>query len=125
MQMGCETHGTLRAIVDITSRKQDEVTILDLDGPFVMADAPNFKARIREVLDSGAKHVAVNLSGVSYLDSSGIGAIVSAFSAVKGAGGKCRFFAPSAQVLKVLKMVRLDTVLELRQDEATALSSFS
>jgi anti-sigma B factor antagonist len=111
--------------VDINLRKTDNATILDLNGPFIMADAPNFKGRIREVLDSGAKHLAVNLSAVSYLDSSGIGAIVSAFSAVKGAGGQCRFFAPSAQVLKVLKMVRLDTVLDLRQDEATALSSFS
>ena len=111
--------------MDINLRTTDTATILDLSGPFIMADAPNFKGRIREVLDSGAKRLAVNLSGVSYLDSSGIGAIVSAFSAVKGAGGQCRFFAPSAQVLKVLKMVRLDTVLELRQDEATALSSFS
>lgn len=111
--------------MDINLRTTDTATILDLNGPFIMADAPNFKGRVREVLDSGAKRLAVNLSGVSYLDSSGIGAIVSAFSAVKGAGGQCRFFAPSAQVLKVLKMVRLDTVLELRQDEATALSSFS
>ena len=110
--------------MDITIRKADNATILDLDGPFIMADAPNFKGRVREVLDSGVKHIAVNLAGVSYLDSSGIGAIVGAFSAVKGAGGQCRFFAPSTQVLKVLKMVRLDTVLELRQDEGTALSSF-
>jgi anti-sigma B factor antagonist len=110
--------------VDITIRKADNATILDLEGPFVMADAPNFKSRVREVLDSGAKHIAVNLAGVSYLDSSGIGAIVGAFSAVKGVGGQCRFFSPSAQVLKVLKMVRLDTVLELRQDEGAALSSF-
>ena len=111
--------------MDINIRKADNATILDLNGPFVMADAPNFKARVRELLDSGTKHLAVNLSGVSFLDSSGIGAIVGAFSAVKGAGAQCKFFAPSAQVLKVLKMVRLDTVLDLRQDEASALSSFS
>jgi anti-sigma B factor antagonist len=110
--------------LDISIRKIDNSTILDLNGPFVMADAPNFKARVREALDSGAKQLAVNLSQVSYLDSSGIGAIVGAFTAVKGAGAQCRFFAPSAQVLKVLKMVRLDTVLDLRTDEAAALSSF-
>jgi anti-sigma B factor antagonist len=110
--------------LDINVRKTDSATILDLNGPFVMADAPKFKARVREALDGGAKQLAVNLSQVSYLDSSGIGAIVGAFTAVKGAGGQCRFFAPSAQVLKVLKMVRLDTVLDLRPDEAAALSSF-
>jgi anti-sigma B factor antagonist len=110
--------------LDIIIRKLDTATILDLNGPFVMADAPKFKASVREALDSGAKKLAFNLSQVSYLDSSGIGAIVGAFSAVKGAGAQCRFYAPSAQVLKVLKLVRLDTVLDLRPDEAAALSSF-
>jgi anti-sigma B factor antagonist len=110
--------------VEINVRKANNATVLDLNGPFIMADAPNFKARVRELIDGGAKQIAVNLSAVSYLDSSGIGAIVGAFSAVKGAGGQCKFFAPSTQVLKVLKMVRLESVLDLRQDEATALSSF-
>lgn len=110
--------------MEIKVRKTDNTTVLDLNGPFVMADAPHFKAQVREALDAGAKQIAVNLSAVSYLDSSGIGAIVGAFSAIKGAGGQCKFFAPTAQVLKVLKMVRLDAVLDLRQDELTALSSF-
>ena len=110
--------------MDIHIRKTESATILDLNGPFVMADAPKFKARIQEVLDGGAKLLAVNLSAVSYLDSSGIGAIVGAFSKIKGAGGQCKFFAPSDQVLKVLKMVKLDTILDLRPDESTALSSF-
>lgn len=97
-------------------------TILDLAGNFVMADAPNFRAQVKQLLDSGAKGIAVNLSGVAYLDSSGIGAIVGVFSAARGAGAKCRFFAPSRQALQVLKMVRLDKVLDLRDDEASALS---
>jgi len=110
--------------LDINIRKTESATILDLNGPFVMADAPKFKARIQEVLDGGAKLLAVNLSAVSYLDSSGIGAIVGAFSKVKGAGGQCNFFATSDQVLKVLKMVKLDTILDLRPDESAALASF-
>jgi anti-sigma B factor antagonist len=110
--------------LDIHVRKTDTATILDLDGPFVMADAPKFKTSVRQALDSGTKQLAVNMAQVSYLDSSGIGAIVGAFSAVKAAGAQCRFFAPSEQVLKVLKLVRLDTVLDLRADEAAALASF-
>ena len=110
--------------MDISIRKTDSATIMDLNGPFVMADAPRFKARVQEVLDGGAKWLAVNLSAVSYLDSSGIGAMVGAFSKIKNAGGQCKFFAPSDQVMKVLKMVRLDTILDLRADEAAALTSF-
>ena len=110
--------------MDINIRKTETATILDLNGPFVMADAPKFKASVQEALDGGAKKLAVNLAAVSYLDSSGIGAIVGAFSKVKNAGGQCKFYAPSDQVLKVLKMVKLDTILDLRPDEAAALGSF-
>jgi anti-sigma B factor antagonist len=66
--------------------------------------------------------VAVNLSGITYLDSSGIGALVRSFTTLKLAGGKCTFFAPSKQVLMLLKMVRLDTILDLAEDEAAALA---
>lgn len=110
--------------MDIHIRKTDAATILDLNGPFVMADAPQFKARVQEALDGGAKRLAVNLGAVTYLDSSGIGAIVGAFSKVKNAGGQCKFYAPTDQVMKVLKMVRLDTILDLRPNEVAALSSF-
>jgi anti-sigma B factor antagonist len=108
--------------VEIKLRATEKATILDLTGNFVIADASNFRARVKELLDSGTKNIAVNLSGVVYLDSSGIGAIVGVFSAARAAGAKCRFYAPSKQALQVLQMVRLDKVLDLRADEASALA---
>jgi anti-sigma B factor antagonist len=108
--------------VEIRTRAAENATILDLDGNFVMSDVAEFRARVKQLLDSGIKNIAVNLSGVAYLDSSGIGAIVGAFSATRAADGRCRFFGASQQARQVLQMVRLDKVLDLREDEASALA---
>ncbi|MGB0036066.1 MAG: STAS domain-containing protein [Candidatus Acidiferrales bacterium] len=109
--------------MNISIRKAGPATILDLEGPLKLGDAEEaFRNQIQQLLDSGSTHVAVNLSGVSELDSSGIGALVRAFTTLKRAGGKCTFFAPSKRVMMLLKMVRLDSILDLADDEATALT---
>jgi anti-sigma B factor antagonist len=109
--------------VNINIRKAGQATILDLDGPLKLGEAEeSLRSQIHRLVDSGTTHVAVNLSGVTALDSSGVGALVRTFTTLKRAGGKCTFFAPSKQVLMLLKMVRLDTVFDLAEDEATALA---
>jgi anti-sigma B factor antagonist len=109
--------------VNINIRKAGPATILDLEGPLKLGEAEeSLRSQIQQLVDSGTTHVAVNLSGVTALDSSGIGALVRTFSTLKRAGGKCTFFAPSKQVIMLLKMVRLDTVFDLAEDEATALA---
>ena len=104
-------------------RKAGRATILDLEGPLKLGEAEeSFRNQVQQLLESGTTHVAVNLAGVTELDSSGIGALVRAFTTLKRAGGKCSYFAPSKRVMMLLKMVRLDTILDLADDEATALS---
>lgn len=104
-------------------RTAGPATILDLDGPLKLGkDEEAFRAQIQKLVDAGSTHVAVNLAGVSDLDSSGIGSLVRAFTTLKRAGGKCTFFAANKRILMLLKMVRLDTVLDLAPDEAAALT---
>ena len=107
----------------ITIRKAGPATILDLSGSLKLGEAEQiFRNQIQELLDAGSTHVAVNMSGVTDIDSSGIGALVRAFTIIKRAGGKCTFFAPNKRVVMLLKMVRLDNVLDLAEDEASALT---
>jgi anti-sigma B factor antagonist len=109
--------------VNIKIRMAGAATILDLDGQLRLGEAEeSLRSAIQQLLDVGTTHVAVNLSGVTALDSSGIGALVRTFTTLKRVGGKCTFFAPSKQVMMPLKMVRLDTVFDLVEDEATALA---
>ena len=109
--------------MNISIRKAGHATILDLDGPLKLGEAEEaFRNQIQQLADSGSTRIAVNLSGVTELDSSGIGALVRCFTTLKRIGGKCSFFAPSKPVLMLLKMVRLDTILDIAEDEATALT---
>jgi len=109
--------------LNINIRKAGKATILDLDGALKLGDAEeSFRNQIQQLIDSGSTHVAVNLAGVTELDSSGIGALVRSFTTLKRAGGKCTFYAPSKRVMMLLKMVRLESILDLAEDEATALT---
>ena len=107
----------------ISIRKAGRATILDIEGPLKLGEAEeSFRNQVQQLVETGSTHVAVNLAGVTELDSSGIGALVRAFTTLKRAGGKCTYFAPSKRVMMLLKMVRLDTILDLADDEATALT---
>ena len=109
----------------ITVRTTEKATILDLDGPIKIGEAEQgFRQKVKEVTEAGAKNLAINLASVPTTDSSGIGAMMYTYTAVKRVSGKCKFFAPSKQVRQILKMVLLDTVFEIYDDEASAMASF-
>ncbi len=109
--------------MNIGIRKAGRATILDLDGALKLGDAEEaFRNQVQQLIEAGSLHVAVNLAGVTELDSSGIGALVRAFTTLKRAGGKATYFAANKRVMMLLKMVRLDSILDLAEDEATALT---
>ena len=108
--------------MDIKVRKTGTAAILDIQGPLKRGKAEFFRENIEQVLASGTKNLAINLADVPDIDSSGMGALVRALISVKNAGGKCRFFGASKRIKQTLRMVRLDSVLELVEDEAAALA---
>jgi anti-sigma B factor antagonist len=109
--------------VNIGIRKAGRATILDLNGVLKLGEAEEaFRNQIQQLMDAGSTNIAVNMAGVTDLDSSGIGALVRSFTLLKRAGGKCTLFAANKRVLMLLKMVRLDAVLDIVEDEATALT---
>lgn len=115
--------GCASCVLKIGVRKAGRATILDLNGPLKLGESEEvFRSQIQRLADAGSTNVALNMSGVTDLDSSGIGAIVRSFTMLKRVGGKCTLFAPNKRVLMLLKMVRLDTVLDVVEDEATALT---
>ena len=109
--------------MNIRIRNAGPATILDLEGTLKLGkDEEGFRSQVQQLADTGTLHIAVNLAGVTDMDSSGIGSLVRAFTTFKRAGGKCTFFSPNKRVQMLLKMVRLDSVLDLAEDEATALA---
>ena len=110
--------------MEIKVRKSDGATILELSGALLVGEPERIcRDTVREHLAGGARRLAINLEGVPYMDSSGIGALVRVFNAVQQAGARCRFYGATKKVRQLLKMVRLDKVLELVEDEESALAS--
>jgi anti-anti-sigma factor len=109
----------------INIRQAGRITILDLDGPLRLGPAEDvFRIQVQQLMLAGSTFLAVNLARVSDLDSSGVGALLRVFTSARRAGGKCVFFSPSERVLMVLRMVRMNAILEISEDEAAALASF-
>ena len=107
----------------ITTRESGSTTILDLRGALMIGDSElAFRQKIKELLDSGARNLAINLAGVPEMDSWGLGALVRHCTKVRKAGGRCVFFGAVPRVLHLLKMAKLDSVLDLAESESDALS---
>ena len=107
----------------IRIRKFGATTILDLNGPLMVGESEQeFRRKLKELLYEGARQIAINLAGVTDMDSWGLGSLVRNCAEVRRCGGRCVFFSPTARVLQLIKVAHLDSVLDIAADEATALS---
>jgi anti-sigma B factor antagonist len=109
----------------VVDREVSGVSVIDLTGPLVR-ELPvlAFREKMQELLDQGARNFAINLAEVPYADSCGVGGLATAHNLVEHSGGKIKFFAARDRLMRMLHRLRLDTVLDLFKDEASALSSF-
>ena len=109
----------------INSRDSDGVTVLDLNGPLVLGDATvGLREQIRGLLAKGATQILLNLKGVLYIDSCGIGELVSSFTSVRNKGGELKLLNLEKKVHGVLQLTKLHTVFEVYDSEAKAVQSF-
>jgi anti-sigma B factor antagonist len=109
----------------INSREVDRVTVVDLSGPLILGDGTTgLREQIRALLAKGSKLILLNLNGVPYIDSCGIGELVSSFTAVRREGGDLKLVKLEKKVHGVLQLTKLHTIFEVYDDEATAVRSF-
>jgi anti-sigma B factor antagonist len=102
------------------------VTVLDAAGRITLGEgASAFRNAIRDLVASGKKKVLLNLGEVSYIDSSGIGELVSGFTTVTNSGGQLKLVGLSKRVKDLLQITKLYTVFEVFDDETEAVRSFS
>jgi anti-sigma B factor antagonist len=89
-------------------------------GRFNMSAAPDFRRSLDDVLESGRSRVVVDLAGTSFIDSSGLGALIAGLKKARQAGGDLRIAGPSEQVKMVLDLTNLSRVLRPHADVAAA-----
>ncbi len=110
----------------VSTRQVDGVTILDLSGRITLGEGSvTLRDAIRDLINKGEKHILLNLGDVSYIDSSGIGELVSAFTSVKNNGGELKLLNLTKKVHDLLQITKLYTVFDVKDDEASAVGSFS
>ena len=108
-----------------SSRQVDGVTVLDMSGRVTLGEGSVvLRDTIRDVLSKGNKKILLNLGDVTYIDSSGIGELVSAFTAVRKEGGDLKLLNLTKKVHDLLQITKLYTVFDVKDDEAVAISAF-
>lgn len=112
--------------VKLTIRQVGDVTVIDAEGRITLGEGSSaFRETIRDRVAKGDKKILLNLGEVSYIDSSGIGELVSAFTTVTNHGGALKLLNLTKRVKDLLQITKLYTVFEVFDDEATAVRSFS
>ncbi len=108
-----------------TVRQIDSVTVVDLSGRITLGEGcAQLRELIRNEVTKGNKNVLLNLADVTYIDSSGIGELVSAYTAVSNQGGQLKLLNLTKKVHDLLQITKLYTVFDVHDDETKAVSSF-
>ena len=109
----------------VTIRQVDSVTVVDVSGRITLGEGcTQLRELIRDQLSKGNKWVLLNLADVTYIDSSGIGELVSAFTGVAKQGGALKLLHLTKKVHDLLQITKLYTVFDVHDDEARAIGSF-
>ena len=109
----------------VSERASGAVIILDVDGGLTVGDpAELLRGEVLNLLQQGRKHILINLAGVSYMDSAGLGELVQAYSTVAKQGGKLKLVSPTKRLQDLLVITKLATVFDSFDDETIAVNSF-
>lgn len=111
--------------VKIETRKVGDVTVVDVSGRITLGEGSSaLRDVLRDLSAQGNKKILLNLSEVSYIDSSGIGELVSGFTSVSNGGGTLKLLGLTKRVKDLLQITKLYTVFDVHEEEAHAIRSF-
>ena len=111
--------------LSIASREVDGVTVLDLSGRITLGEGSVVvREAVRDLIGKGAKNILLNMGNVTYVDSSGLGELVSAFTTAKNQSAELKMLSLTKKVHDLLQITKLYTVFDIFDDEASAIASF-
>ena len=108
-----------------STRQVGDVTVVDITGRISLGEeSAALRELIMNLLSEGHQKILMNLAGVSYIDSSGLGALVSGFTSVRKAGGELKLVNLTDKVDNLMEVTKLYTVFDIATDEAAGVKSF-
>jgi anti-sigma B factor antagonist len=109
----------------VSTRQVDGVSIVDCSGRITLGEGSVvLRDTVKDLLGKGQKKILLNLGDVNYIDSSGIGELVSAYTTAKNQGGELKLLKLTKKVHDLLQITKLYTVFDVKDDEAAAIKSF-
>ena len=112
--------------VKLTTRQVGDVTVVDVAGRITLGEgSATLRDAMRDMVSKNQKKILLNLGEVSYIDSSGIGELVSGFTTVTNSGGSLKLLNLNKRVKDLLQITKLYTVFDVHEDEAGAIRSFT
>jgi len=107
------------------NRQVNGVTVVDMSGRITLGEGSVIlRETVKDLLAKGHKKILLNLGDVSYIDSSGIGELVSAYTSVRNQGGELKLLKLTKKVHDLLQITKLYTVFDIKDDEASAVQAF-
>ena len=112
--------------VKLSTRQVGDVSVVDVAGRITLGEGSSaMRDTLREMVGKNQKKILLNLGEVSYIDSSGIGELVSGFTTVTNSGGQLKLLNLNKRVKDLLQITKLYTVFDVHEDEAGAIRSFA
>ncbi|MDT7605086.1 MAG: anti-sigma factor antagonist [Acidobacteriota bacterium] len=113
------------AELNLSERQAGDVTVLDLNGKITIGEGSvALRSAIRRLIEESKKKILLNLGKVSYVDSSGIGELVSSFTTINREGGQLKLLNLTQKIQDLMTITKLHTVFDVYDDETSALNSF-
>jgi anti-sigma B factor antagonist len=111
--------------MQITDREKEGIVVLDCVGQLIAGESTGtMRETLNQLISAGKARLILNLAGVTYIDSSGLGALVMCFSTARRAGGTMKLLNLSRRTVELIVLTRLETVFEVFDDEQSAVNSF-
>jgi anti-sigma B factor antagonist len=110
--------------LEITSTEREGVTIVKMKGRLTVGEASAPREKVNELVAAGKVNIIFDLSGVDYIDSTGLGSLVICFTSIKKAGGALKLLNLNKRNIELLVLTKLHTIFEVFSDEQDAVNSF-
>jgi anti-sigma B factor antagonist len=111
--------------LNIIERTLNDITVLDLEGNLALEANTQFRRHVNATIDAGARKLILNLAAVPYMDSSGLGEIISCYIAMQKLNGSVKLLNLNNRLQHLMAITKLGTVLETFDSEPAAVSSFA
>ena len=113
------------AELNISERQAGDIAVLDMSGRITIGEGSvALRTTVRRLLEEGKKKVLLNLAGVGYIDSSGIGELVSSYTTIEKDGGQLKLLNLTQKLQDLLTITKLLTVFDVYETESDALAGF-